>query len=313
MFKFVIRRLFFLIPSLIALVTIVFIIISLSPGDPALVLLGPDATPESIAEMRNKMGLNDPYHLQYFRFMSNLAQGNLGVSMISKVPVIEELKAALPYTLDLTFCSVVIGTLFGIPLGVFSALRRNKLGDYVGRVISLAGISIPSFYLGVLLMFIFSVRLEILPVVGGGARDNFLDRLEHLVLPAFTMGLIMISYVMRMTRSTMLNVLNEDFVRTARSKGLPERIVIYKHTLMNALIPIVSVLGIYFVMLLGSSLMVEIIFSRPGIGKLMVMAMKRRDYVMLQSVMIIYGGLSMIITLLVDIAYGLIDPRIKNR
>jgi len=313
MFKFIVRRLIFLIPSLIALVTIVFVIVRLSPGDPAWVLLGPDATQESIAAMRDKMGLNDPYYVQYFRFMSNLARGNLGASMVSNVPVVEELKAALPYTLDLTLFSLVIGILFGIPLGVSSALRRNRLGDYVGRVISLAGISMPSFYLGILMMFIFSVRLGILPVLGSAARDNLLTRLEHLVLPGFTMGLIMISYIMRMTRSTMLNVLNEDFVRTAKSKGLPEGIVIYKHALLNALIPLVSLLGIYFISLLGSSLMVEIIYSRPGLGKLMVTAMKRRDYVMLQSVMVIYGSLAMIITLLVDIAYGLIDPRIKNR
>jgi ABC-type dipeptide/oligopeptide/nickel transport system permease component len=311
MLGYTVRRILLASPMLLVVFTIVFVLVRVAPGDPAMAMLGQYASREVLEALRQEMGLDVPLWLQYLRFLGNLTRGDLGVSMLNSLPVTEQLRVALPYTLELTFGAMAVGMILGIPLGVVTALRRNRSADYVGRVVSLAGISIPSFYLGILLLFVFAVHLHLFPVVGGGDDRDPLDRLHHLVLPALSLGLIMTSYVMRLTRSTMLNVLNEDYVRTARSKGLRERIVVYKHTLMNALIPIISVMGIYFIINLGSSIMTEIVFSRPGLGKVMVMAMKQRDYVMLQSVMIVYATLAIMVTLCVDLLYGLVDPRIR--
>ncbi|MBW1961030.1 MAG: ABC transporter permease [Deltaproteobacteria bacterium] len=311
MIKYSIRRILLTIPLLLVVLTIVFVFVRLAPGDPAIAMLGQYATQEALEALRTEMGLDAPMWLQYLRFLGNLLRGDLGVSMLNGVPVVDQLRVVLPYTLELTLSAMLIGVILGVPMGVYTALNRNRGADYSGRMASLAGISIPSFYLGILLLYAFSVRMNLFPVIGAGADNSISDRLHHLVLPSLSLGLIMTSYVMRLTRSSMLNVLNEDFVRTAKSKGLRERVVVYKHGLMNALIPVVSVLGIYFIINLGSSIMTEIVFSRPGLGKLMVMAMKQRDYVMLQSVMVVYATLAIFINLFVDLIYGFIDPRIK--
>ena len=313
MLKYALRRILLTFPLLLAVLTIVFALVRIAPGDPAMSMLGNYASQEVLEVLRKEMGLDAPIWLQYLRYLRDLSRGNLGISMLNAQPVTDQLLVALPYTLELTFGAMIVGIILGIPMGVYTALRRNMSADYTGRIVSLAGISIPSFFLGILLLFFFSVKLDLFPVLGGGREGEVLDRLYHLFLPAFSLGLIMTSYIMRLTRSTMLNVLNEDFVRTARSKGLKETIVIYKHTLMNALVPIVSVLGIYFIINLGSSIMTEIVFSRPGLGKVIVMAMKQRDYVMLQSVMVVYATLAILINLLVDLIYGFIDPRIKYK
>ena len=311
MIKYSIRRILLTIPLLLVVLSLVFVFVRLAPGDPAMAILGQYATQESLDALREDMGLNAPMWLQYLRFLGNLLRGELGESMLNGVPVVDQLRVVLPYTLELTFSGMFFGIILGVPLGVYTALRRNRSADYSGRVVSLAGISIPSFFLGILLLYVFSVRMDLFPVLGGGREGDLVDRLYHLVLPTLSLGLIMTSYIMRMTRSSMLNVLNEDFVRTAKSKGLRERVVVYKHAFMNALIPVVSVLGIYFIINLGSSIMTEIVFSRPGLGKLMVLAMKQRDYSVLQSVMLIYATLAIFINLFVDLVYGFIDPRIK--
>jgi peptide/nickel transport system permease protein len=311
MFKYSVRRILMTLPLMLVVLTIVFVFVRMAPGDPAMAMLGQYATQESLDALRREMGLDAPIWMQYLKFLGNLCRGDLGKSMLNDVPVIDNLRIVLPFTLELTFSAMLVGILLGIPMGVYSALHRNRSADYTGRVVSLAGISIPSFYLGILLLYVFSVRMYIFPVIGGGDEDDLVDRLYHLVLPSLSLGLIMTSYIMRLTRSSLLNVLNEDYVRTAKSKGLAERIVVYKHAFMNSLIPVVSVLGIYFIINLGSSIMTEIVFSRPGLGKLMVMAMKQRDYVMLQSVMVVYSVLAIFINLIVDLVYGLIDPRIK--
>lgn len=311
MLNYAVRRILLAFPMLLVVFTIVFILVRVAPGDPAIAMLGQYASQEALDALRKEMGLDVPLWRQYLQFLGNLLRGDLGISMLNGIPVTEQLAVALPYTLELTLGAMVVGVVLGIPLGIVTALRRNQSADYIGRVVSLAGISIPSFFLGILLLFFFAVNLHLFPVVGGGEEGDLWDRLHHLTLPALSLGLIMTSYIMRLTRSTMLNVLNEDFVRTARSKGLQERIVIYKHTLRNALIPIISVMGIYFIINLGSSIMTEIVFSRPGLGKTMVMAMKQRDYVMLQSVMVVYATLAILVTLCIDLLYGLVDPRIK--
>lgn len=311
MTAYIIRRLLVAIPTLLVVLTLVFLLVRVAPGDPATAVLGQQASREAIENLRAKMGLNKPLWRQYFEYLTGLVQGNLGKSLITRQPVGGQVLHALPFTLELTFTGVFLGSLFGIPLGILTAVHRNALLDYLGRIFSLAGLSIPAFYLGILLMMAFSIQLSWLPTVGGGSQKDLLDLLYHLVLPGLTLGLIMTAYVTRMTRSSILNILNQDYVSTARSKGLKERVVIYKHILKNALVPILSVLGVYSIVLIGSSVMTEIVFSRPGLGKLMVMAMKQRDYLMLQSLLTVYAGLVVLINLMTDMSYGMVDPRVR--
>lgn len=313
MIGYTIRRIFISIPILLVVVTMVFLLVRLAPGDPAVAALGDYASKQAVERMRERMGLNAPLWLQYVRYLGQLARGDLGRSLVNNVPVSQQVRRVLPYTLELTLGGIFFGTLFGIPLGIYTALRRNTLTDYLGRVFGLAGLSVPAFYLGILLMLLFAVQLDLFPVIGGGNLSDLGDNLHHLVLPALSLGLIMMAYIMRMSRSATLEVLNEDYVRTARAKGLREHMVLYRHVLRNALIPVVSVIGVISIVLIGSSVMTEIVFSRPGLGKLMVDATKRRDYTVLQSIMVIYAAFVVVINLLTDLTYGLIDPRIRHR
>jgi ABC-type dipeptide/oligopeptide/nickel transport system permease component len=309
--KYVARRTLLVIPTLLAVLTLVFLLMRVAPGDPAVAILGQYASAETLQAFRERMGLNQPLWVQYLRFLGDLMRGDLGESLISGAPVVEQVRAALPYTLELTAGGILLGALLGVPLGVLAAVRRNSLLDYLGRTFSLAGLSIPGFFLGILLMFVFSIKLGLLPTLGGGNPADPVDRLAHLVLPLLSMGLVMTAYVTRMTRSAMLNVLREDYVRTARAKGVHEQTVIYRHALPTALIPIIAIIGIYSIVLLGSSVMIEIVFSRPGLGKIMLTAMKQRDYVVLQSTMVLYAAFAVFINLGTDLLYGLVDPRIK--
>lgn len=311
MTSYIIRRVLVAIPTLLVVLTLVFLLVRVAPGDPATAVLGQQASKQAIENLRTKMGLDQPLWKQYFQYLKGLVQGNLGKSLISRRPVGGQVLHALPFTLELTATGVLLGSLFGIPLGILTAVRRNTLVDYLGRIFSLAGLSIPAFYLGILLMMLFSIQLNLLPTVGGGSQSDIQDLIRHLILPGLTLGLIMTAYVTRMSRSSILNILRQDYVATARSKGLRERIVIYKHILKNALVPILSVLGVYSIVLIGSSVMTEIVFSRPGLGKLMVMSMKQRDYLMLQSLLTIYAGLVVIINLVTDLSYGFVDPRVR--
>jgi ABC-type dipeptide/oligopeptide/nickel transport system permease component len=259
------------------------------------------------------MGLNEPLHIQYLQFLGNLLRGDFGVSLINGQPISDQVAYSLPYTLQLTLASVLLGILLGVPLGVLTAMNRNNAIDYLGRVISLVGLSVPAFYFGILLMLLFAVRLGVLPAVGGGnLREDPVGSLRFLVLPALTLGLIMTTSVTRLARSAMLNVLNEDYVRTARAKGLAEWAVVLKHALRSALLPIVSITGFWAASLIGDSVLTEYIFSRPGLGKMLVGAILQRDYTALQSVMVIYAAFVVIINLLTDLTYGLLDPRISN-
>ncbi len=311
MLKYILRRLLLGIPTLLAVLTLVFIIVRVLPGDPAQAALGDYASQEAVEALQVKMGLDKPLWEQYFVFLGGLVRGDLGKSLITGKSVAEQVRFVLPYTLQLTVASVVVGILSGVPLGIVTALRRNSAIDYVGRTFSLAGLSVPAFYLGILLLLVFAVWLGWFPVVGGGEQGDPRSLLVHLVLPAMTLGLIMTAYVVRFSRSAMLNVMGEDYVRTARAKGLSERVVMVRHALRTALIPIMSIIGILTVSLIGSSVMTEIVFSRPGLGKLMVGAMKQRDYTMLQSVMVIYALIIVVINVLVDVLYGVVDPRVR--
>jgi len=311
MISYTIRRILIAISTLLIVLTIVFVLVRIAPGDPAEVRLGDYASKAGVEALREEMGLNDPMWLQYVRFLKGLAHGDFGRSMLNGKPISGDLKRALPYTLELTFAGIIFGVLLGVPLGVYTALRRNALPDYLGRTFSLAGLSFPTFYLGILLMLLFAVKLRLFPVVGGGDIYSLGDNLQHLFLPALTLGLIMTAYITRIVRSSVLNVLSEDYVQTARSKGLKEPVVIYKHVLKNALLPIIALIGVYSIVLIGGSVMVEIVFSRPGLGKMMIGAMKQRDYTTLQSVMVVYASFVVILNLLTDLTYGLVDPRIK--
>ena len=311
MLIYMVRRILLAIPILLVVLTLVFLLVRLAPGDPAVAALGDYASQQAVERMRERMGLNAPLWLQYIRFLGQLVRGDFGRSLINDVPVRQQIRRVLPYTLELTGAGIFFGLLFGLPLGLLTALRRNTVLDYAGRVFGLAGLSVPAFYLGILLMLLFAVQLDWFPVVGGGELSDLGDNLRHLFLPALSLGLIMTAYITRMARSAMLQVLNEDYMRTARSKGLRERVVIVRHGLRTALIPVVSVIGVYSIVLIGSSVMTEVVFSRPGLGKLMVGAMKQRDYTTLQSIMVIYASFVVIINLLTDLAYGIIDPRIR--
>jgi ABC-type dipeptide/oligopeptide/nickel transport system permease component len=311
MLAYMVRRILVAVPILLVVLTLVFLLVRLAPGDPAVAALGDYASQEAVERMRERMGLNAPLWLQYVRFLGQLLRGDLGRSLINDVPVSQQIRRVLPYTLELTGAGIFVGLLLGVPLGILTALRRNTVIDYAGRIFGLAGLSVPAFYLGILLMLLFAVQLDWFPVVGGGELSDLRDNLQHLFLPALSLGLIMTAYITRMTRSAMLEVLNEDYMRTARSKGLRERTVLVRHGLRTALIPVVSVIGVYSIVLIGSSVMTEVVFSRPGLGKLMVGAMKQRDYTTLQSIMVIYASFVVIINLVTDLAYGIIDPRIR--
>jgi len=308
---YTLRRILIAVPTLIAVYTLVFLFVRVAPGDPAVAALGDYASKEAVEALREEMGLNDPLWVQYIRSLVGYFKGDLGRSLINRLPVAKQVATALPYTIELTLAGILFGAVIGIPTGILTALRRNRLPDYLGRTLSLLGLSIPAFYLGILLMIAFSIKLRWFPVMGGGDLSDFSDNLSHLALPALSLGIIMTAYVTRMTRSSMLNVLQEDYVRTARAKGLRERVVVYSHVLRNALIPIVSVLGVYSVVLIGDSVMTEVVFSRPGLGKLMVQAMMQRDYIALQTLILIYAVFVVLINLATDLSYAFIDPRVR--
>ena len=312
MLKYIAQRLALSIPVFLGVATIVFLVVRVIPGDPAVAALGDYASKEAVEALRERMGLNASLPVQYVQFLTGLAQGDLGKSMITGSSIRDEILHALPYTLELTVLAIIIGTLLGIPIGVYTAIRRNRTADYLGRILSLTGLSVPAFYLGILLILLLAIYLNWLPAVGGGGMDDFSENVRHLVLPALTLGLVMMASVARLARSAMLNVLRQDYVRTARAKGLKERVVHLRHALRSALIPIVSVTGIWAVSLIGDSVTVEVVFARPGLGKMMVGAILQRDYTALQSVMVIYTGFVVVINLAIDLIYGWVDPRIRH-
>lgn len=296
-------------PVVLGVITIVFLVVRVLPGDPAMASLGDYASQEAVEALRERMGLNDPIWLQYFKYLGQLAKGDLGRSMITGGPIKAEIMHNLPYTLRLTLVSLVIGLVIGVPMGVIAAVKRNRMFDYVSRILSLVGLSVPAYALGILLMLLFAVKLGWLPAVGGGNPNKSFDIWRYMVLPSVTLGLVMSASVARLARSAMLNVLNLDYVRTARAKGLKERVVVMRHGFRTAIIPIISLTGIWGVALIGDSVTTEIVFARPGLGKMIVGAMLQRDYIALQSIMVVYTVFVVTINLMTDLMYGLADPR----
>ncbi len=312
MIGFVVRRLLAAAPTLIAVLTLVFVIVRIVPGDPALVILGDQATPDAIAALRTRLGLDRPLHEQYFDFLFASLTGDFGTSLVTGRPIVSEVGAVLPHTLDLTGAAMLIGTVVGVPVGIWAALHRNRAIDVAARLLSLLGLSFPVFVSGIFLLLLFALHWKVFPVIGNANLADPVDRLHKLVLPAITLGLVMAAYITRVTRSAMLHVLSEDFIRTARAKGVPWRAVVWKHGLRNALIPVVTVVGLYVGILIGNSVLTEIVFNRPGLGKIIVGALNQRDYSMLQGLMVIYCFLIVVVNLITDLTYGLIDPRVKH-
>lgn len=313
MLPFVIRRLGFAVLTLFSVLTLVFLIVRILPGDPALVILGDQASSASIAALRERLGLDQPLLVQYAKFLLQAVQGDLGNSMVTGRPVSEEIMAVLPYTLELTIAALILGVILGVPAGVWAAVRRNRMPDYILRFISLVGLSLPAFVAAVILLMVFAIQLRWFPVISAGTGDSLADRLRQMALPTLALALIMMAYITRVTRSAMLEVLNQDFVRTARAKGASPTTVIWRHALGNCLIPITTVVGLYLGILIGNSVLTEIVFSRPGLGKLILIALSQRDYTLLQGMIVVYTLIVVVVNLLTDLTYGFLDPRVQYK
>ena len=304
MLKFIGKRLLMLIPVLIGVSPIVFTLMQLSPGDPAMIILGAQAAPEDIAILRESMGLNDPLIVQFFRFLLGMFTLDFGTSYKDGMPVLTKLLEALPYTAELTFCAVLLALIIGIPAGIISANRQYSIFDRIASVLALIGFSTPNFWLSIMLILVFSVNLKWLPVSGTGS-------ILHLVLPSIALGVQSAAVFTRMTRSSMLEVLNMDYIRTARAKGLSERVVILKHALKNALIPVITVVGLQIGLLFGGAILTETVFAWPGVGRLMIDSIRAKDTPVVQGGVIFTASIFVFINLLVDILYAYVDPRVK--
>ena len=302
---YLLRRLAQSVLVLLGVSFVVFFILYLT-GDPALVLLPPDATAQDIAEFRARMGFNDPFIVQYGRFLGGALRGDFGQSVRHGEPAFHLVLERLPATLELSGAALFITLLLAIPAGVVSAVRRNTVADYVATVVALLGQSMPTFWLGIMLILIFSVQFNVLPSSGRGG-------LEHLLLPAVTLGLFTTARVTRLTRSGMLEVLNQDYIRTARAKGVSGQPVVWKHAFKNAAIPIVTIVGIELGTLLGGSVITETIFAWPGVGRLSVQAIYNRDYPVVQAAVFLLALTFVLINLVVDLLYTYLDPRIRLR
>lgn len=310
MIRYIIRRLLVAIPTLLAMLTMVFVLVRLVPGDAAVAMLGDQASEQALQALRERLGLDQPIFVQYLEFLGKMLRGDFGTSMSSGRSVLSEVWQVLPYTLELTAAAMVIGVLFGLPLGTAAALYRNRWPDYSTRLLSLTGLSFPGFVSGILMLLAFAVWLRWLPVMSSASSDP-LTHLRNLTLPALNLGLIMTAYITRVTRSSMLNVLGEDFIRTARAKGVRPGPLVMRHALRNALIPIVTVVGLYFGTLIGNSVLTEIVFTRPGLGKLILGALQSRDYTLLQGLMVIFAAFVILVNLLTDLIYAAVDPRVS--
>ncbi|SFL29211.1 ABC transporter permease [Halanaerobium salsuginis] len=332
MINYIIKRLLALIPILIGVAVIVFLIVHLIPGDPAQTMLGERATDAALARLREQMGLNDPLYIQFWRYIKDLLRGDMGRSIMSNNPVITELQARFPATLELSFFAIIFAVGVGVPAGIFASINQNSWFDNLSMVIALMGVSMPIFWLGLMFIWLFAVQLGWFPpssrlgvgidftpitnlyVVDSIIQLNFtalVDILHHLVLPAIALGTIPMAIIARMTRSSMLEVLRKDYIRTAFAKGLQRKVVIFKHALKNALVPIITVVGLQFGVLLGGAVMTETIFSWPGLGKYLVDAIYARDFPVVQGGILFFATVFVLVNLIVDLSYALVDPRIQ--
>ncbi|WHY35196.1 ABC transporter permease [Cytobacillus firmus] len=304
MLMFILRRILQTIPVIIGVTFVVFFIMQLVPGDPAVLLAGEGASKETIEAIREQLGLNQPLYIQYFEYLANVFKGDLGVSLKNSQPVLDEILVRLPITIELAFFSIIITIVLGMAAGIISAVKPYSLTDVSVMLVALLGISLPSFWFGLMLMYFFSVKLQILPVAGW-------DSLLHVILPAITLGAGGAAIVARMTRSSMLEVIRQDYIRTARAKGLREQIIIYKHALRNALIPVITVVGLQFGALLGGTVLVESIFAINGLGRMIVDAIRMRDLPMVQGGVLFASLIFVVVNLFVDVFYRFFNKRIE--
>lgn len=324
------RRVATLVPVLLGILLLVFLMVRAIPGSPARNMLGQRATAEEIAKVEAQLGLNEPVFIQFFKFSAQAVQGDFGKSLRHHVPVTEELHRAIPATIELTVTAFLIAFPLGVVLGGWSALKKGSFADLATTALSLSGISVPIFWLGLLLILTFSVGLEVLPFGGrsealippwsgfklvdalvGGPPGSFWDALKHLILPALTLSTVPLAIIARMSRSCALSVLDSDYVRTARAKGLPEHRVLWKHVLPNAILPVITVAGLQFGYLLGGAVLTEHVFSWPGMGSLLLRAISERDYPVIQGSVLVAAVAFALVNLAVDLLYAILDPRVN--
>jgi len=309
MTRLVARRLGGALVTAFAVVTLVFVAMRLLPGDPVLAMLGDSASAADIAAARSALGLDRPLLDQYLGFLGGLLHGDLGNSLINRTSVLEQLLRALPYTLMLTAAAELVGLSLGIPLGVLAAVHQGGAADQMSRGFALAGLAVPDFYVGVILLLVFGLSLGWFPLIGGG--ETLPAMLHSLVLPALALGLVKAASMTRLTRAAMLDVLQRDFVRTALAKGIPTATVLRRHALRNAMLPILTQSSQSIIATLGGSIAIELVFSRPGVGKLLIGAVVTRDYVTIQGGLVVLAVLVVLVNLLTDLAYAAADPRVR--
>jgi len=309
---YVVRRLLALIPVALVVATVAFVLIHLAPGDPASVIAGPYASAEDVQRLQHQLGLDQPLWIQLARWYGRLLRGDVGDSIFLRKPVLDAIADRVEPTLLLTVFATVVAVLIGVPAGIVSAHRHNTAADQTVMVLALVGISVPNFLLGLLLILFFSVQLGWFPVAGYSPLEyGWAKTLRSLVLPAFALGVVQSGLIARITRSAMLDVLREQFILAGRAKGLGEPSLVYKHALKNAMIPTITIIGISFAILIGGAIVVETVFNIPGLGRLIISAVLRRDYPVIQGVVLCIAGVYMLINLAVDLSYPLFDPRVR--
>lgn len=319
MLSFIIRRFLTIIPMLLVVSFLVYTGLELMPGDPISFIASPDAmantSPEKLEELREVLGLNDPFFIRYFRWLGGIFQGDFGYSIVSGVPILDIIKSRLPATLELSLAAIVISLLFGCIFGVVSALKRGTWSDHTITVFGMIGLSIPEFLFGLVFLLVFSIQLDWLPIGGRmlPEYDSFWDRVPHLIMPSLVLGIAMIAGVMRYARSSMLDVLHKDFIRTARSKGLPNWRVYLVHGFRVALTPVVVLVGFRLPMLIGGSVVIEQIFQWPGLGTEFIGAVRGQNYSLVMMIALLYVSIVMVASFLVDLITALLDPRIRFR
>ncbi len=306
MLKFTMKRLVYLVLVLVGVSFLVFLLLYMTPGDPVRMMLGESATPEAQAELRLELGLDDPFLVQYGRYIKNIVvHQDLGTSYSTRRPVLDEIMTVFPNTVKLAIAAIIIAVILGTFLGIVSAVRQNSLLDNAVMVLALIGTSAPIFWIGILMIILFSVNLGWLPPSGFGS-------FKQLIMPALALGMQSTAVVARMTRSSMLEVIRQDFVKTARAKGQKESVVIMKHVFRNALIPVITVVGLQFGTLLGGAMLTEVVFSIPGVGRLMIEAIKQRDFPIVQGSVLFVAACFSLVNLAVDLLYAVVDPKVSK-
>jgi ABC-type dipeptide/oligopeptide/nickel transport system permease component len=310
--RYVLSRIASTIPTLLLIALASFVLVRVIPGDPVHVMFGEIPNPEAAAQMRERLGLDKPLIVQAQIYLRDLIQGDIGVSIRTRRPVLAEIGTVFPYTLVLAVAASVLAVVIAVPIGVYAALHRGRIGDMITMALAVLGRAMPNFWLGILLLLVFSLGLGWFPAIGSGDWSDPGSVLQALVLPAIALAVAEAAFLARITRSGLLDELPEDYVRTAKAKGMGRRTVLYGHALRNALIPLVTVVGLSFGRLVTGAVVVEVVFSRPGLGTLLVSAINNRDYALIQGAILVFAVLLVVTNLLTDFAYGLVDPRIRR-